>query len=40
MARKTDRPPHGTPSDIRTDYALIVTAAAAALLALIYLIFF
>jgi hypothetical protein len=38
MAQKTDRSPHGTPSDIRTDYALIVTAVGAALLALIYLI--
>jgi hypothetical protein len=38
MAQKTDRSSHRTPSDIRTDYALIVTAAGAALVALVYLI--
>jgi hypothetical protein len=38
MAQKTDRPLHRTPSDIGIDYALIVTAAGAALIALVYLI--
>jgi hypothetical protein len=38
MAEKTHRSSFGSRSDIGTDYALIATAAAAALLALIYLI--
>jgi hypothetical protein len=38
MARKTHRSSFGSRSDIGTDYALIATATAAALLALIYLI--
>jgi hypothetical protein len=38
MAQKTDRSSPGSPSDIRTDYALIAMAVGAALLALIYLI--
>jgi len=38
MAQKTDRSSPGSPSDIGTDYALIVMATGAAVLALIYLI--
>jgi hypothetical protein len=37
MAQETDRPSLRSP-DLGTDYALIVTAVSAALLALIYLI--
>jgi hypothetical protein len=38
MAQKTHQSSFGSRSDIGIDYALIVTAAAAALAALIYLI--
>jgi hypothetical protein len=38
MAQKTDRSSPGSPSGIGIDYALIVMAAGAALLALVYLI--
>jgi hypothetical protein len=38
MAQKTDQPSRGRPSDIQTDYALIMTAVGAALVALVYLI--
>jgi hypothetical protein len=38
MAQKTDRISLGSHSDPGTDYMLVATAAAAALIALVYLI--
>jgi hypothetical protein len=38
MAQKTHRSSFGSRSDIGTDYALVATAVAATLLALVYLI--
>jgi hypothetical protein len=38
MARKTHQTPFDPRGDIETDYALIVTGVAAALIALIYFI--
>jgi hypothetical protein len=38
MAQKTSRPLFDPKADVRTDYALIVTAVGAGLFALIYLI--
>jgi hypothetical protein len=38
MAQKTDRSSPGSPSDVHTDYVLIMMATGAAVLALIYFI--
>jgi hypothetical protein len=38
MAKKTCQTPFDQPGDLRTDYALMATGAAAALIALIYLL--
>ena len=38
MADKYDQSPLDAPTDLRTDYALIVTGVGAALLALIFLL--
>lgn len=38
MPEKTHTPPFDPPRDLRTDYALIATGIAAAVVALVYLI--